>query len=249
MTSKRDTYRQKLRNLSEWEDFLLAESGLPGPRGNLELAAVVAEQGSREQFERWLTLDADKAPVGSQEEFLSFCGTVGLGRLLAEGDRPALERLRRQSNDPRWRIREAVAMGLQRFGEADMDALLQAMAGWAGGTLLEQRAAIAGLCEPRLLTDRRQVRQVLRLLERVTVGITHCENRKTEEFKALRKGLAYCWSVAVAALPEEGKPRMEKWFASGDKDVVWIMKENLRKDRLARIDPAWVRRWRERLGA
>jgi hypothetical protein len=249
MCSKREDYRERLGSLHEWEDFLLAESGLPGPRGNLELAAVVAEQGSREQFERWLTLDADKAPVGSQEEFLAFCGTVGLGRLLAEGDRPALERLRRQSNDPRWRIREAVAMGLQRFGEADMDALLQAMGEWVKGSLLEQRAAIAGLCEPRLLGDRRQVHQVLGLLDQVTVGITHCENRKTEEFKALRKGLAYCWSVAVAALPEEGKPRMEKWFASVDKDVVWIMKQNLRKDRLARVDPAWVQRWRERLGA
>ena len=83
MASKRELYGEALRGLPEWDAYLLAESGLPGPRGNLELAAVVAEQGSREQFERWLTLDADKAPVGSAEEFLAFCGTVGLGRLLA----------------------------------------------------------------------------------------------------------------------------------------------------------------------
>jgi len=130
-----------------------------------------------------------------------------------------------------------------------MDALLRAVAGWVEGTLLEQRAAIAGLCEPRLLKDRRQVRQVLGLLDRVTAGISRCQDRKSEEFKALRKGLAYCWSVAVAALPDEGKPRIEKWFASKDKDVVWVMRQNLRKDRLERMDAAWVRRWRARLGA
>jgi len=60
----------------------------------------------------------------------------------------------------------------------------------------------------------------------------------------LRKGLGYCWSVAVAAFPEEGRKTMERWFASDDKDVIWIMKENLKKERLTRMDSAWVRKWK-----
>ncbi len=59
---------------------------------------------------------------------------------------------------------------------------------------------------------------------------------------ALRKGLAYCWSVAVAAYPEAGKPAMEKWLANEDKDVRWIMRENLKKNRLVRMDAGWVSR-------
>jgi hypothetical protein len=59
----------------------------------------------------------------------------------------------------------------------------------------------------------------------------------------LRQGLGYCWSVAVAALPEEGKPLMEKWCADPDPDIRWIMRENLRKNRLVRMDPAWSARW------
>jgi hypothetical protein len=55
--------------------------------------------------------------------------------------------------------------------------------------------------------------------------------------------LSYCWSVAVAALPEAGKPAMEKWLASEDPDICRIMRENLKKDRLARLDRAWVDRW------
>jgi hypothetical protein len=56
----------------------------------------------------------------------------------------------------------------------------------------------------------------------------------------LRQGMAYCWSVAVAALPETGKPMMEKWLDSEDKDILWMIKENLKKNRLIKMDAAWV---------
>ena len=35
---------------------------------------------------------------------------------------------------------------------------------------------------------------------------------------------------------------MEKWLESEDPDVRWIMRENLKKSRLARMDAAWVAR-------
>jgi predicted NAD/FAD-dependent oxidoreductase len=57
---------------------------------------------------------------------------------------------------------------------------------------------------------------------------------------ALRKGLAYCWSVALVANPESGKQMMEKWLEDSDKDIRWIMRENLKKNRLIRMDFAWV---------
>jgi hypothetical protein len=41
---------------------------------------------------------------------------------------------------------------------------------------------------------------------------------------------------------------LEKWFASEDPDVRWIMKENLKKERLSRMDAAWVEQWRNQLG-
>ena len=59
----------------------------------------------------------------------------------------------------------------------------------------------------------------------------------------LRQGLGYCWSVAVAALPGEGKLFMEKWLGTLNKDIQWIMQENLKKARLARMDLEWVRKW------
>lgn len=82
-----EEYRARLRGLAEWEPYLLRECGLPGPRGNLELAQAAAEEGGRELFERYAQLDAEQAPVNSPREFLAFCGIVGLGRLLGEPKR------------------------------------------------------------------------------------------------------------------------------------------------------------------
>ncbi len=245
--AKADEYRAKLSSLQNWDTFLLKESGLPGPRGNLELAQVVADEGDPALFERYLAYDADQAPTNSPYEFLAFCGVVGLGRLLAEGRSEMLVTLRSCASDRRWRIREGVAMALQRLGDVDMNALIGAMKTWSTGTPLEQRAAAAALCEPRLLGQAKHARAVLRILDKITASLRKAQDRKSEDFSALRKGLGYCWSVAVAALPDEGKRLMDKWLADTDKDIRWIMKENLEKKRLARVDAAWVNKWQSRI--
>ena len=54
--------------------------------------------------------------------------------------------------------------------------------------------------------------------------------------------------MAAAALPGEGKKAMEKWFASEDKDVRWIMRENLKKNRLIKVDQKWAAIWAAKLG-
>ncbi len=159
--SKKDGYRHTLRDLDDWMPFLRKESGLPGPRGNLELAHVVAEEGGKEQFEQLLSI---KAKENTPDVFLVFCGVVGLGKLAAR--HPNLfERLRSYASDPRWRIREAVATGLQLAGDQNMDQLLKEMKTWSRGSWYEKRAATAALAEPRLLDRPKHVKQVLRILD------------------------------------------------------------------------------------
>ncbi|MEI6777620.1 MAG: HEAT repeat domain-containing protein [Chloroflexales bacterium] len=244
MTTKSDAYRAELRRLPDWEPYLRQESRLPGPRSNLELAQAVAEEGDAACFERLLCYDAVRAPTNTPDEFLAVCGVLGLGRLLAEGQRELLPRLRDLARDPRWRTREAVAMALQRLGDVDMAALIDAMESWATDTPLVQRAAAAALCEPRLLRDPALAARVLVVLDTITASIPQQRDRRSEAFQALRKGLGYCWSVAVAALPAVGKPAMERWMTSDDPDIRWIMRQNLTKARLARVDAAWVQCWR-----
>jgi hypothetical protein len=242
-----DAYRQTLQTINDWDSYLLAESRLPGPRANLELARAVAEEGDEALFRRYLALDASRAPTNTPGEFLPVCGVLGMGRLLAQGQREVLSTLRLCASDSRWRVREAVAMALQRYGETDMESLLHEMEVWSRGNPLEQRAAAAALCEPSLLGRADQVERVLLILDSITASIERVEDRRSDEFKALRKGLGYCWSVAVASCPRAGKARMETWFTCLDSDVRWIMKQNLRKKRLERMDADWVSKWQSQL--
>jgi hypothetical protein len=245
---KLEIYREHLRQMCDWESFLLAESRLPGPRGNLELAQAAADEGDATQFARWLAVGPAEGPTNTPGEFLAFCGALGYGRLLAEGDRAALVEVRRAANDPRWRVREAAAMALQRWGAADMAALLTEVEQWVGGTRLEQRAAAAGLCEPGLLGDAATAEWVLAVLDAITATARGAADRRSADFVALRKALGYCWSVAAMAAPARGRALMERWLADDDPDVRWIMRENLGKARLARMDAGWVERQRARLG-
>ena len=245
---KVDSYRETLRNLEDWDQYLLDESCLPGPRANLELVEAVAEEGNLERFKRYLTLDSERAPAGSVDEFLAVCGVVGLGKLIAEGNKEFIYTLRISASDARWRVREAVAIALQRFGVSDLDGLLCEMIEWSKGSLLEKRAVVAAICEPKLLKQPKEIEKVMKLLDNITHDLLSEENRKSEELRILRKALGYGWSVAVIADPDKGKVLMEKWFTNEDKDIQWIMKENIKKDRLKKMDLDWTLSWKLKLG-
>jgi hypothetical protein len=247
--TKIELYRLHLGALpvEQWEAYLLAESGLPGPRGNLELAQAYADVASRGQSLALLTWDAERAPTNDPHEFLAFCGTVGLGALLALGEHDVLPLLGRAAADVRWRLREATAMALQRWGLADLPALLDEMERWVAGSHYEQRAVMAALCEPALLKDVSAARRTLVLLDGITTNLLAAPDRRDEGWKVLRQGLAYGWSVAAAALPAEGLPMMARWVGCQDRDARWIMAQNLDKKRLARLDAAWVATQKARL--
>ena len=245
MPSMQD-YLVQLNSTPDWDAFLLAHSGLPGPRGNIELAQAAAELGDEGRFLAWLTLDPDQAPVNSPAEFLHFCGVLGLGKLASQGQSQYLQRLQALAGDPRWRTREAVAMALQRLGKVDMDSLLVTAGAWVHGSYFEKRAAVAALAEPDLLADPRFAEPVLDVLDTAMLAILQAKDRKEAGFQVLRKGLAYAWSVVVAAYPKPGKPRMEVWLTHTDPDIHWIMKENLRKKRLAGAGKDWLEIWQAR---
>jgi len=223
-----DRYRASLREVDDLEGYLAEHSGLPGPRGNIELALAAAEELDDVTLERL---------AGSDDEFEAFCGVVGLGRAIADGRRDLVGDLRRHANDPRWRVREAVAMALQRWGDADLAGMLDEAATWSAGSRLEQRAAAAGACEPRLLRDPAVARRVLGILDVTTATLPGAPDRRTDAFRTLRQALGYCWSVAIAADVVDGLAAFDRWRRSPDPDVGWVVRENLRKNRLRRLLP------------
>ncbi|MFI4972635.1 MAG: hypothetical protein ACHP7H_08140, partial [Hyphomicrobiales bacterium] len=223
--SKRiERYREELRELKRWEPYLHKHSGLPGPRANLELVAAVAEEADADRLWR---LSA------SSNEFLALCGTAGLGRIALMEPETVMTWLHELASDPRWRVREGVALALQRFGREHMERLLVEMRSWANEAPFIQRAAAAALCEPDLLRRPEDTVEVLMILDHITRSLGVATNRKNEGFQALRKTLGYCWSVAAAASRQNARPYIEKWLQSTDKDIAWVMKSNLGKARMA----------------
>jgi hypothetical protein len=188
-----DEYRAALGSLERWEPYLLEHSGLPGPRGNIELGQAAADVGTRARFDELLRWTPDRAPLGSSEEFLAFCGTVGLGRLAAEGDRAVLPTLRALASDPRWRVREAVAMALQRLGAVDMRTLLREMRSWAKGNDHERRAAAAALCEPALLRNTADADAVLSILDRITADLVRIDGARASARSGRGSRTAGAW--------------------------------------------------------
>ena len=225
MGTRVEAYRAELRQLEDWEPYLKKHSGLPGPRANLELVAAVVEEGDPDRLWR---LSA------SPHEFLALCGTAGLGRIAPIEPDTVMTWLHRLAADPRWRVREGVAIALQRIGRESMPALLAQMTVWANDHPFVQRAVVAGLCEPALLKENRETVEVLVLLDRITDSLSQTVpgERRSDGFIALRKALGYGWSVAAAAAPQNATPYFEKWLGSADRDVAWVMKTNLGKARM-----------------
>ncbi|SES40251.1 hypothetical protein SAMN05216199_3360 [Pedococcus cremeus] len=229
-----EEYRTALRELpsSEWRSYLTDHSNLPGPRGNIELAQAFADQANPEVVEDLLA---------TGDEYLTFAGVVALGQKLAENPSPDLEaRLWVYASDERWRVREAVAMAIQRVGDADLPRLLLVVHAWARDPdPLVQRAAVAGICEPRLLRSEEAVAAALEACRVSTerLAATPPDQRRDPHLRVLRQGLGYCWSVAVAADPERGLPLFTALTeeAEGDADVAWVVRENRKKKRLAQL--------------
>lgn len=240
--SKRRDYRAVLESLppEQWEAYLTANSGLPGPRGNIELAEAFADVADPQLIRLY---------ARSLDEYLAVCGAVGNGRLLIEGDPEAAQTLRVLAEDDRWRVREGVAMALQRLGDTDMQGLWKLASDWATDGPLVQRAVAAGICEPRLLRGPEDAARAVEVLDTIAASLEETDPgmRRADQFRVLRQALGYCWSVAVAASPALGMAQLEKWAASGDKDVLWILRENLKKARLARADPGGAARLAARL--
>jgi HEAT repeat protein len=210
--------------------YLDAHSNLPGPRGNLELAHAFAD---------WAPDDLVDSLAPDDDEYIRFCTVLALGqRLAGRGDPGLVEVLRGHARDARWRVREAVATGLQRVGDRNLPHLVAIVEAWAhDDDRLVQRAAVAAICEPRLLASPVGVKAALAACRDTTGALAALplEARRRDDVRALRQALGYCWSVAIAADPSAGLPSFAELRASEDPDVRWIVRENLRKARLQRV--------------
>ncbi|MCT9002359.1 HEAT repeat domain-containing protein [Microbacterium memoriense] len=168
-------------------------------------------------------------------EYTAMCAAAILAR---RGEDPTCEaRARRLAADARWRVREGVALGVQVLGSVSPDAIIEITRAWANdeGPLV-QRAAVASICEPRLLHSEATAAAALRVCGRVTAHYAELvpQQRRASGARALRQALGYCWSIAVAASPAEGL-RAFRALDTTDADIAWVVQQNVGKKRLAAL--------------
>lgn len=209
---------------ASWPDFLEEHSGLPGPRANLALLDAV------------LTLaDADSIAVLSANggEYSMMCAAAAIG---SRADDPARERqLLAMAADTRWRVREGVVIGLQHLGDRSIQPLIDIVQRWVDSTdVLLERAAVAAICEPRVLRTPEAKQAALQACAASTRHLATLpdDQRKAPDARRLRQSLGYCWSVAVAADPSVGLAAFRE-LDTTHADIAWIVAENRRKQRLA----------------
>jgi hypothetical protein len=235
---------------------LVRDSGLPGARLNLSLvgrfAAAVGEVARGPDppvaalealLDRWAAMPEQQAPADRPEVILPCAAVAAYGEVGAV--RPdwwddEVAKLGVAATDGRWRVREVVALALQRLLDADWDRTARVLLEWAAAEdPLLVRAAAAAVAEPSLLRseDRRasaaQVQR--RAVERLRAY--PAQSRRTPPVRVLRQALGFTVSVVVAASGDFAL--LEGMAASGDPDLRWVVRENLKRRRL--------RRWPDRL--
>jgi hypothetical protein len=236
------------RTLTQLRTLLEENSGLPGPRANLELIYSFADAVARMHLEEWqweflqetARTSVSNAPENTPGVYVSLCSLVALGALYGSGlprprRRAALSAIKAAAGDSRWRVREAAAMALQLIGEQDLVALKAIVTDWLpGSSPLEMRAIAAGLAHPPILLNEEFAGFCLQTARTILTVITRTDpkSRKEESFKVLRQGMGYALSVFVAKLPGDGFTLMRKSAAVRDADIAWIVRENLKKKRL-----------------
>lgn len=211
---------------------LLAHSGLPGPRGNLELFYRFLKHPDSAVVDACLALVTDDT-ADSPEEFAGMCGVAGWALLHSDRPDELVPWLRRWAGHPSWRIREAVAMVLQELPFARLADRCAFARRVETDDPLVLRALVAGLCEPKNLKESEGHDDVLALLTRATAAVAH-DRPLTEAERVLRQALGYGWSVAVAASPALGLPAFGALMALPGRHVAWIVAENLKKKRMPR---------------
>jgi hypothetical protein len=232
------------------EFYLREQSRLPGARANLELAqdfshhlTFLVPDFSEEVrvLLNHLARDEQRVVTNTPGEFIVMCSVLGFGAcaaVLPEWREDVFAQLARYARSTAWRVREATAIALQKLLiTAPDETLLMLMNLLDQGDCLQLRACLAAVSETALLTSEQFITSAL-IIQRVALEYLHAlptTERKRADVRVLRQALGYTLSVVTAASPDDGFALMCEIATWNDPDINWVLRENLKKRRLARF--------------
>ena len=245
--------------------YLAAESSLAGPRTNQDLteafARAIREFAVADREDRRILWDLcvelacispEDAPTDDPHEFLSVCGVRGIaamGTISPGCVKAALRKLAESAEDPRWRIRGAVAIGLRDLLARHRDVTVSELNGWVeGGSWSAMQTVAAGVADADLLREPDLAEAALLLHRKIMIRVYTAGERESEDFQALRKTLGCTLSRVVAALPSSGFEYLQQVSTLDDQEIRWIVRENLKDNQLAGDYPETVRHIQAQIG-
>lgn len=245
--------------------YLAAESSLAGPRTNQDLteafARAIREFAVADREDRRILWDLcvelacispEDAPTDDPHEFLSVCGVRGIAAMgpVSPGCvKAALRKLAESAEDPRWRIRDAVAIGLRDLLARHRDVTVSELNGWVeGGSWSAMQTVAAGVADADLLREPDLAEAALMLHRKIMIRVYTAGERESEDFQALRKTLGCTLSRVVAALPSSGFEYLQQVSTLDDQEIRWIVRENLKDNHLAGDYPETVRHIQAQIG-
>src|SRR5947208_5033126 len=232
------------------EYYLRDQSRLPGTRANLELVnslsnllvAIVPEQPEQVwMLVHYLVQDEKTVERNTPDEFVVLCGVVAFGAcasVRSEWHAEVFEMMKHFACNKSWRVREGAVMALQRLlpviPQDPIDFLLELA---TRGNCFQQRASIAAIAEPALLQDQLIIDAALAIQQYVLKRFHELPTtvRRREDVRALRQSLGYTLSVVTAATPEKGFALTRDCAKWNETDINWMLRENLKKKRLAKF--------------
>lgn len=245
--------------------YLAAESSLAGPRTNQDLteafARAIREFAVADREDRRILWDLcvelacispEDAPTSEPHESLSVCGVRGIaamGTISPGCVKAALRKLAESAEDPRWRIRGAVAIGLRDLLARHRDVTVSELNGWVeGGSWSAMQTVAAGVADADLLREPDLAEAALLLHRKIMIRVYTAGERESEDFQALRKTLGCTLSRVVAALPSSGFEYLQQVSTLDDQEIRWIVRENLKDNHLAGDYPETVRHIQAQIG-
>ncbi len=243
--------RALMGNQRPLEFYLRENSRLAGARVNLDLANDVAyllaaavsqrPDAVRSLISYLFTNDRKEGASSAPAEFVTLCGIIASGTCASievgwRVDTFAL--LHAYAGNPHLRMRGGVATAYRHLLTAVPEETSEHLISLAReGSYFQQCVAIVTMDEqhllyiPCVLTTALQMQRIV---------LEHVHNapltvRKRKDFYALRQALGYMLSVITVVAPEQGFALMRECATWNDPDITWILRENLKKKRLARF--------------
>jgi len=233
-------------------EFLIANSGLPGPRGNLTLAAeasrlIAMDWATKKRILKGLIIGWS----ASGDEYLMFVAHSAIGHVLSGNPEEmewAVPILYEANFSPLWRAREGVTFALEALLEDRVDLALSLIDEWCKRRdPIVVRNSIVALAHPTQLRRNHAQLDALERYNGIGMEIVAKAIDPGDDVKMLAKSLGF--TISVAAEADEGYlDEFEKWIDGNVKTWRSIIKKNLTKARIAKKYPARIKALFKRLG-